>query len=356
MDIAGPYLFFLLRSTGCREIRLHKIDVDELDYLNRVIDTVPLPFEGSNKEFYFYNLGDYILIPLLHELKSFTNLKKLQVHATEYESNQNRVALSTTVSRSICLLVKFYPTLEVLHLSKYKFTASSFEPIADCLVNAGSSFLRELVIDSCEFHNEAGPMFESTITSSAWKIPSVVLHGGTFSPYDIAQQVSRILTMKPQNSHLKRLSLTDCRPDDFLFMEALQNEATLDYLELGVFLLPGHYYNFMWSLMKVRGLKELTITLYRGTEYEQLRETTLFCLDFNHCLEEVSIYVDGTPGKVLEEEVNHCCVRNKYIKGWLADPTAVPDVYLPYIFEKTKRCWHHEDTVLKGLITSWMTK
>jgi hypothetical protein len=369
MIIEGPWLFRLLRAITCRKITLDRIDSDNFVHMDQAMDSVPfpvrLPFVGSIEDFCLFEIEDHYLIPLLHELTSFTNLKKLHLLSSSlYIFPTGERPLSAPLSRSISMLVKFSPNLEVLHLSKYIFTATSMEPIADCFVNAGSSFLKQLVIDSCVFDLEARQMFESVITSADWKIPSLELRPSLeLDGARLAELVVRILTMKPINSALKRLVLSSCQ-EYFTFMKPLENEATLDYLELGEVPLyqlgdmPLYqwYKDLMSTLIELRGLKKLSINLIGSMPTEPLRAKTLRCLLLNHCLEEISISRIGTPGLIFEDEVNRCCNRNKCIKAWLFSPEAVLDSYLPYIIEKANKCWYSEEIVMKGLMASWMKK
>jgi hypothetical protein len=303
------------------------------------------------------------LTPLLHELSGYLNLKRLHFHSSPFilMTERSPTEMSGQLARSINLIVKSSPSLEIINFCKYSFNVSNFEPLVDCLLH--STCLQEFGIIYCVFDKKASKRFYQMLISPGWKIPSLKLAGmNNFGSYTLNRILRRILTRRDIGSALMKLKLPDYKYEPHLksCMNLLKHHATLDFLDAGEVNGRKALNSLLATIPKLRGLKALSVNCLHSlcvAHYSSLKKTILAAVMRNHCLEDISLYYleEFEPVIFEKHQIEQFCLRNRYIKRWLSDPDEVKDQYLPFIFEQAQKYYYSPEIVMKGLVTSWMT-
>jgi hypothetical protein len=361
MTIPGPVLFNHLQTKLYSSIHMGDITIIDREYLVRLLQACPKMVFGSDVHLHLHQMDDYIITPCLHFFSGYMKLKKL--HLATYkliESSKGApVEMSGPLSTSISNLLISSSSIECIEFHNYTFTASNLGIIAEGFRRCTS--VEVIGIFKCNFNVEASNMFEQMVISPSWKVRSLQIGNSTeFNSITIHRMFHKILNLKPRNSSLKKLKLTCWGNEEFThLMQPLQEEASIDCLDLGIIYNSHEFSHLLMSLPHLRGLKHLIFILSDHIrQCENYRRNMMFKFEINHCLELISVsWQSTTEGKYEDQQqFDQFCLRNRFVKHWLTTPQAVSDRLLPFIFEKALKYAYSSEIVMKGLMASWMTK
>jgi hypothetical protein len=307
-----------------------------------------IPQNRSIEELKLTDVEESSIVQVLYQFGSQSKIRRFSLGG-----GRRNPGVNASMSEGLQQFLTASDTIESIEFDNLDFQASSFEPISAALKH--SQNLQKMILKCCRFDSVCTELFKNIFQCEESKIESLKISGETKFETALSSVISEIISLKPKTSKLTEINLANLvrLPSSTLdlatLMRPLEEESTLEHLDIGLYRSPAKVQELLSSIPRIRGLKEITFDV-RQDYYDRNKKFIVQAFKQNWSLEKVNCFrwLEGVEDVLTKIQLT--CDRNKTIQKWIAASHSVPTSYWPVVFASYVDNIHRHDVIFRGLI------